>query len=243
MSTPSRHDMVTLKVELHAHTAGDPEDSIPHSPTELIDRAAALGYNALAITLHDRQLDLGPLTSHAAARGLILIPGVERTIDDQHLLLLNFPAAAAQVTTREDVARLKHESPGLVIAPHPFFPVAHCLGSRMDEYAGVIDAVEISYFHTRLIDFNARARQWAARHTKPLVGTSDLHRLSQLGRTYSLVDADPTPHAICEAIRAGRVEVRSRPVSLARVMFLVAAMHLRTIAKRRGLLTDPHGLS
>ena len=79
-----------LKVELHTHTADDPIDHVPHSATELIDRAAALQYDALAITLHDRQLDLRPLIPYAAERGVVLIPGVERSIQGRHVLLLNF---------------------------------------------------------------------------------------------------------------------------------------------------------
>ena len=70
-----------LKVELHAHTADDPVDRIPHTAGELIDRAAELGYGALAITLHERQLDVTPLVPYAAERGVTLIPGVERTIE------------------------------------------------------------------------------------------------------------------------------------------------------------------
>lgn len=69
-----------LEVELHAHTSDDPQDLIPHSALDLIDRAAALGYHALAITLHDHQLDVEPIRGHAAARGIVLIPCVERTI-------------------------------------------------------------------------------------------------------------------------------------------------------------------
>jgi len=69
-----------LKVELHTHTADDPVDAIPHTTHQLIDHAAALGYDALAITLHDHQLDLRNLTPYAAERGLVLIPGIERTI-------------------------------------------------------------------------------------------------------------------------------------------------------------------
>ncbi len=52
-----------LKVELHTHTADDPYDDVPHSTIELIDRAATLGYDALAVTLHDRQLDVRPFAS------------------------------------------------------------------------------------------------------------------------------------------------------------------------------------
>ena len=33
-----------LKVELHAHTADDPLDAIPHTTVQLIDRAAEMAY-------------------------------------------------------------------------------------------------------------------------------------------------------------------------------------------------------
>ena len=58
-----------LKVELHTHTADDPVDAIPHTTYELIDHAVALGYDAIAITLHDRQLDLRSAVPYAAERG------------------------------------------------------------------------------------------------------------------------------------------------------------------------------
>src|SRR5881396_1483192 len=96
-----------LKVELHSHTSDDPHDSIPHSATDLIDRAAALGYDALAITLHDRQLDVGRLRPYAADRGLVLIPGIERTIEGKHVLLLNYETGTEDVRTFADLARLK----------------------------------------------------------------------------------------------------------------------------------------
>src|SRR5688572_21814070 len=101
-----------LKVELHTHTADDPVDRISHTTLELIDRAVVLGYDALAITLHDRQLDLRYLTPYAADRGLVLIPGVERTIGGRHVLLLNFRQGIDDVRTFRDLARLKSRQPG-----------------------------------------------------------------------------------------------------------------------------------
>src|SRR6185295_12419607 len=111
-----------LKVELHTHTADDPVDRIPYTTFELIDRAVALGYDALAITLHERQLDLRRLVPYAADRGLVLIPGVERTIEGKHVLLLNFKSGAENVRTFSDLAQLKSRRAGLVIAPHAYFP-------------------------------------------------------------------------------------------------------------------------
>src|SRR5207302_7756833 len=111
-----------LKVELHAHTADDPVDDIPYSTRDLIDRAAALGFDALAVTLHDRQLDLRPLHAYAAERRIVLIPGIERTIAGKHVLLLNFERGTEDVRTFDDLRALKARASGLVVAPHPFFP-------------------------------------------------------------------------------------------------------------------------
>ena len=202
-----------LKVELHSHTADDPHDSIPHSATDLIDGAAALGYDALAITLHDKQLDITTLRPYAAERGLVLIPGIERTIDGKHVLLLNFPADAENVRSFTDLERLKRHSRGLVVAPHPFFPSRSCLWTYLNRYKDLFDAVECNAMFTRQTDFNLPARRWARDAGKPMVGNGDVHRLRQLGTTYSLVDAVPEADAICEAITAGRVSVVSRPLT------------------------------
>lgn len=201
-----------LKVELHAHTADDPVDRIPHTADQLIDRAAELGYGALAITLHERQLDLTPLAPYAAERGVTLIPGVERTIEGRHVLLLNFRQGAEDVRTFEDLARLRRREAGLVVAPHPFFPLTSCLHGCMNRHASLFDAAEINAMFTRTLNFNPAAERWAARNGKPLVGNGDIHRLRQLGSTYSIVDAEADADAICAAIVAGRVRVESRPM-------------------------------
>ena len=202
-----------LKVELHSHTGDDPHDSIPYSSTALIDHAAALGYGALAITLHNKQLDITNLRAYAAERGVVLIPGIERTVEGKHVLLLNFPAAAENVRTFSDLEHLKRHSRGLVVAPHPFFPSRSCLWTYLDRYSHLFDAVECNAMFTRQADFNRPARRWARKAGKPVVGNGDVHRLCQLGTTYSLVEADPCPDAICEAIAAGRVSVVARPLT------------------------------
>ena len=144
-----------LKVELHTHTADDPEDYIAHTAHQLIDRAAALDYDALAITLHNRQLDLEPLSAYAGRHGLVLIPGVERDIQGKHILLINFSGRAEQVDSFEAVAALKKDEPvGLVIAPHPFFPARSCLRSVMDRHASLFDAVEYNAMYSPMVNFN-----------------------------------------------------------------------------------------
>jgi predicted metal-dependent phosphoesterase TrpH len=219
-----------LKVELHAHTGDDPHDRIPYSTRDLIDRAVALGYDALAITLHDRQLDLRPHQDYAAERGLVLIPGIERTIQGKHVLLLNFSRAAEGVESFSDLARLKAREQGLVVAPHPFFPGGTCLRGLLDRHAELFDAVEFNAMFTSSLNFNQKAQEWARAHGKPVVGNGDVHRLVQLGTTFSLVDAAPDPASICDAIAAGRVEISARPHSWATAGRLVASLFAPSLA-------------
>jgi hypothetical protein len=224
-----------IRVDLHAHTADDPEDRVPFTAQDLIAHAAGVGYGALAITLHDAAFDPAPLAAFARQHGVRLLPGVERTIERSHVLLINFPAAAAMAVTRlEDIAPLKAAHPhGLVVAPHPFYPIGSALGRRrLDAFAPLWDAIEVNALHVRGLDWNRAAIAWAAAHGRPLVGNGDVHRLTQLGRTWSEVDVDVPPempdanaaNAICAAIRAGRVRVAGAPLSPWRAAVIFAQM-------------------
>src|SRR5690349_6277098 len=170
-----------LKVDLHIHTADDPSDRIPYQTDELIDRAAELGFDCIAITLHDRQLDVETFRPYAALRRIVLLPGIERTIEGRHVLLLNYSRAAESVDSFEALARLRQRERGLVIAPHPFFPASSALRGALTRHAHLFDAVEWNGMFTRTMN--------------------------------SLVDAEPNPAAICEAIAAGRVRVVATPHS------------------------------
>jgi predicted metal-dependent phosphoesterase TrpH len=217
-----------LKVELHAHTAEDRADRIPHTTRQLVHHAMSLGYGALAITLHDIQRDISGDAAWARERGFVLIPGIERTIQGVHILLINFPAAATMAVRRfDDIPRLRASHPhGLVVVPHAFYPVGSAMGSRLDTHAAWVDALEVNAMYTRQVNFNARAMAWARAHAKPLVGNTDVHHLAQMGTTFTLVDAARSPDAICEAIRAGRVEVRTTPLPVLRAGWLFAEMLL-----------------
>jgi predicted metal-dependent phosphoesterase TrpH len=216
-----------LKVELHAHTAPDPADYIPHSTRQLIDRAAELGYGALAITLHDRYYDPAADADYARSRQVVLIPGIERTVERRHMLLLNFPSDCMAVRSFEDLRALRLRHPqGLVVAPHAFYPTGTAMGADADRHADLVDAVEVNSMFISWLNYNTRAIAWAQAHGKPIVGNTDLHLLEQLGSTYTLVDAEPNADAICAAIKAGRVQVRSEALSTVRAVWVFGRMLL-----------------
>ena len=76
------------------------------------------------------------------------------------------------------------------------------------------------------VNFNRSAARWAAAHGKPMVGNGDIHRLSQLGTTYSLIESDQDPDAMCDAIRRGAVEIRTEPRSWAHCCRIAGSMLL-----------------
>ena len=80
--------MSLLKTDFHLHTR-EAESFIACDACGLIDRAALEGFQVLSITNHDTLTFSEGLAAYARARGGLLIPGVEATIERRHVLLYN----------------------------------------------------------------------------------------------------------------------------------------------------------
>ena len=201
-----------LKADFHIHTREDPHDFIRYTAVELLEEAARQGFDVLALTCHNKRIHSEQLHRKAEDLGILLIPGVEAAIQGKHTLLLDMPYARLKVRTFDHVRALKRDG-GLVIAPHPFFPAPKCLKGKLRENLDLFDAIEFSHFYTQTLDFNRKAVEYARKMELPLVGTSDCHRLWQLGTTYTIVDAAAkTIPAVFAAIRAGHVRVVTAPL-------------------------------
>jgi len=203
-----------LKVDFHTHTCDDPKDYIDFSAEELIDRAAERGLDALAITNHDVITLRRDLEDYAAGLDVLLIPGVELTLSNKHVVVLNPDSRKAEdFRSLDDLAAIRHDG-SLIIAPHPFYPGSRCLKSKLEAHLDFFDAVEFSFFYSRFINPNRKAVKIAGATGKPLVGSSDCHNIWQVGFTYSLVKAQKTIPSIIRAVKEGRVEVATEPLSI-----------------------------
>jgi len=212
-----------LKVDLHTHACGDPWDWIPYTPKELIDEYARLGFDALAITNHDCQMYNGELADYADSKGVLLIPGMELGYENQHVVLINFEDPS-DICGPDDIL-VRKRGDNLVIAAHPYFPLAPSCGPLLDARPDIFDAIEYTHLYVPGVNFNRRALRRAAELGKPLVGSSDAHDFRHIGHTCTLVHADEkTPEAIVRAIKAGRSEVVTRPVSYGYFVRYIAGM-------------------
>jgi hypothetical protein len=222
----------TLKADLHLHTR-EGEAFIAYGARELIDRAAEAGFEVLSITNHDTLTFDRALADYARERGVLLIPGVEATVEGKHVLIYNPDIPPERIRTFADLRRYRRPD-WLVVAPHPFYPASSCLGRRLRQEIDLFDAVEFSHFYTRGIDFNHSAVRLARDAGRPLVGTSDAHLPGQLGTTYSLIEAPPSVAAVLSAIRAGHVRVVTRPLTVREWMTITIRLGLVTAREAAG---------
>ena len=231
-----------IKVDLHIHTLDDPKDRIDYSAHQLLERARMLGFGALAITLHDKVFDRPEVFADAAAMGILLISAAEMRLEGADVVLLNVqPQEIEGLRTFADLRQLRARRGDSLfcLAPHPFFILGASLGARLVAEIDCFDAIEICHFHKGWFDLNRRARDVAATHGKPLLATSDAHRLEAFGAHYTSV---PRPRemaisAVLQALRAGPWRLTSPPSTLrdlVNVAYFVFILHpLRRRLRRR----------
>jgi len=199
-----------LKADLHLHTAEDPLDRVRYTAKELISKAADEGFDVISITNHHRMTFNQDLFFHAQGMGILLIPGIEMTIQRRHVLVLNPPPYK---TCADFFSLSKLRRPDtLIIAPHPYFPGTYSLNGYLLKHLDLFDALEYCHFYSPMINFNQRAVEVSQSFGFPLIGNSDAHFLSQLGATYSLIYAEKNLAAVFAAIRQNKVKVVSRPL-------------------------------
>ena len=224
-----------LKADLHLHTAEDPLDRVRYTAKELISKAADEGFDVISITNHHQMTFNQDLFSHAQEKGILLIPGVELTIQRRHVLVLN-PPPHKKCLDFPSLSNLRRPET-LIIAPHPYYPGMYSLNGYLLEHLELFDALEYCHFYSRMINFNRRAVEVSHSSGLPLIGNSDAHFFSQLGITYSLVYAEKNLESVFEAIRQDKLKIVSRPLKhfeMGSIANRFLRMKIRaTISKRR----------
>src|SRR5262245_29844577 len=230
---------VSLRADLHIHTR-DAEPFIPYSAREMIVRAANEGYRVLSISNHDTITFDDELVAFALDHGIVLIRGVEVTVEGRHVLVYNSDVAVEKISTFGGLKRYRTPE-WLVVAPHPFFPASYCLREKLWHEVELFDAIEFSHFYTSRVDFNRAAVRLARALGLPLIGTSDSHREGQVGTTLSPTCPAPSVEAVPPAVKAGHASAVSRPLSLTRCARILAqhALGVNRDRVRRWLSPNP----
>lgn len=219
-----------LKAALHVHTKEDPRDHIGYSAKEAITKAAEQRFDVIAITCHDCVVDDEELIAYAEQQNILYIPGIEKTIEKKHVLIINANKRAEEIKTFADLAEYRWQKPNIfVIAPHPFYPgITTCLGGKLETYRHLFDAIEYSYFYTEIFNmFNKKAERYSQKYDLPLIGTSDVHLKNHFNHTWMWLDAAKNIPSVIQALRAKKFRMHTTPLTTKEMVWIYGEMLIR----------------
>ncbi len=183
---------MAYNIDLHCHSffSGDGVSS----PEELIATAKKKGLHGFALTDHNTSdgcrylFDKGLATADGEpVEGFLIIPGVEVTTAEGHLLCLGVILPPLKGTPAREVCARVHEMGGLAIPPHPYdFFRAGIREAVLDTLE--IDAIEVFNAATTFKRYNQKAFDYAQKRKLPMIAGSDAHHDSAIGTAYTILD-------------------------------------------------------
>jgi predicted metal-dependent phosphoesterase TrpH len=200
---------MTLRIDLHVHSFFS-ADGVSR-PEDLIAAARAAGLNGFAITDHNTCDAVDYMISHGLMRadgqpvdGMLVIPGIEVTTADGHLLCLGcvLPSSLKGMPSAE-VCRLAQEAGGLAVAPHPYDLFrAGIRESVLDTLP--LDGLEVFNAATTLKRHNRKAYDYAQKRGLPMTAGSDAHHAGAVGVACTIVETDDfSVRGVLKALRRG----------------------------------------
>ncbi len=185
---------MALNIDLHTHSffSGDGVSS----PEELIAAARGKGLHGLAITDHntceavDYMLEKGFMRKDGTpVDGFLIIPGVEVTTAEGHLLCIGATLPFMKGRPAREVCQIIHDRGGIAIPPHPYDLFR--AGIRFQTLETLpIDALEVFNAATTLRRYNRYAFKYAQVRGLPMTAASDAHHAAAVGTAYTIVNTD-----------------------------------------------------
>lgn len=176
-------------------------------PERVTSLCKAAGLDGLAITDHNF---LSTITSD----DVIIIPGIEVSTRDGHLLGLGVSKAVPRGLSAEETITLIHAAGGIAIVAHPYDLLRSSITPQRLSLRP--DAIEVVNSASFLHSLSWRkAEKFAKLHGLPRTGGSDSHIPETLGRACTVIEAHSkeTP-SILAAIRNGDIQPEGVPIRL-----------------------------
>ncbi|MGB3906838.1 MAG: PHP domain-containing protein [Methanomethylovorans sp.] len=197
-----------MKFDLHVHTRFSKDSDAEIDA--IIFHAKMNGLDGFAVCDHD-VIEGGPFSIQRAAElgsDLMIIPGVEITTSEGHLLVLGIKEIIEPGLSPVETIRRARAQGAVVILPHPFKVTSHGIGyvEGLD-----VDAIEVLNARCLTDGPNNKAREAAISMGIAQVGGSDCHVPEMVGTSYTEIDVqERSLEAVLDAIRQGRVRPGGR---------------------------------
>lgn len=195
-------------LDLHCHSwfSGDGVSR----PEALIAAAKRRGLHGFAITDHNTCDAYHYMVDHGLARAdgqpvddFLIIPGVEVSTDEGHLLCLGAVLPPMKGKPVAEVAAAIRAAGGLAIPAHPYDKFRAGIREPVLDTLQV-DAIEVFNAAISFPKYNEQAREYAMRRHLPMIAGSDAHHEAAIGTTHVMVDApELSVRHVLEAVRKG----------------------------------------
>ena len=199
---------MSYHIDLHCHSwfSGDGVSS----PESLIASARKKGLHGFALTDHDTSDGFRYLLEKGLVRGdglpvddFLIIPGVEVSTEEGHLLCLGVMLPYLKHTPAIEVCKLVHDAGGVAIPAHPYDRFRAGIRESVLETLE-IDGLEVFNAATTLKRFNEMAFQYATEKGHPKTAGSDAHHEGAVGTAYTILPtADFSVQGILRQIKEG----------------------------------------
>lgn len=197
-----------LKIDLHMHTHYSEDGT--STLKDVIRSAGKQGLDGVAITDHGTTLGAQRL---AKQKRLLVIPGIEIETIRGHVLALNVKEPITSKLTLTETVEKIHDCGAIAVIAHPAALLKTGLGQIVEADSG-IDAIEVinsasfPFFVSTYL-----ARRLSRRLGLPETAGSDAHHPDEIGRAYTLIEANSNPDDVIEAIRKGKTIPFGKPIS------------------------------
>lgn len=230
--------MPLYKTNLHFHTNDDPQKKIRYNFKEGIDEASRLGFEIIALTCQEKFVWSEEYRLYAEEKNILLVPGIEKSVGKKHVLVLNPVKEVEKVESFNDLERYRKNHPeSLIIAPHPYFPLGFSLRKKLEKYIELFDAIELSWFYSKLINFNKRGLMISKIKNLPFIATSDTQVLEFIETSYAVLEMEEkTIPSLFKAIKEKKFKNITLPVNFWRDMIwkmTIKQLILRQIFDRK----------
>jgi len=197
-----------LKIDLHTHSHYS-EDATT-TLKELVHYAKKRGLDGVALTDHDTVVGALRLSKQ---KHILTIPGIEIETLNGHLLALSVTEPVEPKCNINETIESIRQLGGIAVIAHPAVVIKTGLGHKIASVSN-LDAVEVINSTTFPFFLATRqARRLAERLRLPQTAGSDAHHPKEVGKAYTLIDADLTRDDVIEAIRKGRTTPFGEPLS------------------------------
>lgn len=196
-----------IKIDLHVHSYLSYDSLI--TPKELIFYAKKRGLDGVAITDHDR---LDSAVEIAKETDFFIIPGMEVSSSNGHIVALNVKEPIAKGLSAEETVDKIHDACGIAVACHPITFYKASLGKHVSSRFDAVEVINASAFpFKRSVE---HAQRLASELGLARVGGTDAHYGPEIGYAYTVVDADLSVEGVMESIRKGLCEPFGEPIPL-----------------------------